>query len=111
MVGRKCSSKKKTEKKVFVLSLTAHYSLRHLSFPRAKATSKPFFVCVFYRTLFVRNSSFNVLMCLFAVETNDSRYSNRNLVSQSKTREEKASVENGKGGKDKARDSCRYSMN
>lgn len=63
MVGRKCSSKKK-KKNVFVLSLTAHYSQRHLSFPRAKATSKPFFVVVFfYRMLFVRNSSFNVLMC------------------------------------------------
>lgn len=47
MVGRKCSSKKK-KKNVFVLSLTAHYSQRHLSFPRAKATSKPFFCCFFF---------------------------------------------------------------
>lgn len=47
MVGRKCSSKKK-KKNLFVLSLTAHYSQRHLSFPRAKATSKPFFLLFFF---------------------------------------------------------------
>ena len=111
MVGRKCSSKNE-KKNVFVLRLTAHYSQRHLSFPRAKATSKPlFFFFVFFLQDALCQKQFISCVDVFAVETNESRYLNRNLVSESQTREEKASVENGKGGRDKARDSCRYSMN